>query len=284
MQGPYVYQRSQVTGGPAVPWVVHLLLADRELPDPARLHAALPRVRAVEDGQLSFAWLDHTVPVEGLAVPVAHAIALQDGPVALGALATALPQSWNWAEARDAVQRAKGALVLTDVYADGLPRAARLELLAQTVSVLVSLTRCVAVHWLPSDRLVDPEVLRATPPGLGWVSRAAVNVRMVTPTPSGEDGATEESILDTFGMAAFGLPDLQCHFTGLDQGAVAARLFGYATYLFDRGDVIEDDDAIDGTGPEGPWLARREQGLIPPERTVIDFDPGPRFNARPPEA
>jgi Domain of unknown function (DUF4261) len=277
MSDPYEYQQVQARQGPSEPWMVHLLLGGARLPDRAAVHGALGahgRVAPMDGTGLSVSWTDHRSDVDGRLIPVAHSV--EPGALDPASLATALPQAWNWPEAREAVRRVTSGLWIVDGFAGALPRASRLALLGHTVRCLVERTDCLAIYWRSSDRLVEPSRFLASRPGLGLVAAAAVNVRMYSP----EGIVPEETVMDTLGMAAFGLPDLQCHFAGLDTDRVAARLFGYATYLFDRGDVLDDGDLLEGSGPEGAWTTRRERALFPPERAVVDLDPGPMFNAR----
>jgi hypothetical protein len=70
-----------------------------------------------------------------------------------------------------------------------------------------------------------------------------------------------------------GLPDLQCHFVGLDPQALAETLMNAALYLLGRGDVIADGDTL--AGPQGqPWPCRHAAALAPPDRDVLDVNPG----------
>ena len=42
----------------------------------------------------------------------------------------------------------------------------------------------------------------------------------------------------------------------------------------ERGDVIRDGDTIEGIEPGEKWRCLQEEALIPPDRLVIDLDPG----------
>ncbi len=85
--------------------------------------------------------------------------------------------------------------------------------------------------------------------------------------------------MDTVGLAALELPDVQCHFFGLDAAAVAALLDETARYLWSEGDVIGDGDTVPGTDGD-PWACRREVALVDPPRDVIDVTPPDRHRAR----
>jgi hypothetical protein len=86
-------------------------------------------------------------------------------------------------------------------------------------------------------------------------------------------------LMDTMGMSVFDLPDLQCHFRGLEAGRVGSKLFNTAAYLYEKGLVIESGHTIPGLSPGEKWKCQYEDSLIGPDRTVIDLNPGPRFAA-----
>jgi hypothetical protein len=88
--------------------------------------------------------------------------------------------------------------------------------------------------------------------------------------------------MDTLGLAALGLPDLQCHFHGLEVNEVAGLLYNTAWYVFENGDVIEDGQTVDGVDGHR-WRCQHEVALVPPEREVLDINPGPRYAAGPRE-
>jgi hypothetical protein len=92
-------------------------------------------------------------------------------------------------------------------------------------------------------------------------------------------GAPGEVVMDTLGLAALGLPDLQCHFRNLDRMAVARLLYNTGWYIFSNGDVIADGHTIEGVAPGARWRCRHEDALVPPAREVLDLDPGPPHGA-----
>jgi hypothetical protein len=72
--------------------------------------------------------------------------------------------------------------------------------------------------------------------------------------------------MDTRGLSALGLPDLQTHFRNLDPGRVAGHLYRVARYLFDQGDCIADGETIGGFTDDDKWRCRHEMSLVAPER------------------
>ena len=99
---------------------------------------------------------------------------------------------------------------------------------------------------------------------------AAVNVRVFKVA----DGRPGEHVMDTRGLTAFGLPDLQIHFHTLAVPRVAELLFAYAEYTFDKGDVLTNDSVVRGVESTDEWECRRAKSLVAPHRDVIDILPG----------
>ncbi len=94
------------------------------------------------------------------------------------------------------------------------------------------------------------------------------------------DDRPGEIVMDTLGLAALGVPDLQCHFKGLEVSRLAGFLRGVGTYVFEKGDVIGDGNTVQGLEPSQRWACRHEMALIAPARVVIDIDPGPPYSTR----
>ncbi len=50
-------------------------------------------------------------------------------------------------------------------------------------------------------------------------------------------------------------------------------------YLFRQGDIINDGETVEGVERGQKWVCRHEQALVPPEREVLDINPGKSFAA-----
>ena len=221
---------------------------------------------------LLFAHVDHPVTYADGTVPAQTFMALSDKPLAPDQLAPALEQTRDWPEARATLARCRRTMVVSDILASGLDYKTRLALFHGVLRSVLEVIAPLAIHWQPSQRLVHPAAYLAA----RRAERAdplypAVNVRLFRV----EQGAPGEVVMDTVGLAALGLPDLQCHCAGLQPGAVAAMLYNSAAYLFEHGDVIEDGHTIQGLSPDQRWTCQHEMALVAPEREVIDVDPGP---------
>jgi hypothetical protein len=171
-------------------------------------------------------------------------------------------QTWDWAEAQQALERCTGSVLVSELLASLFPPQQRVTGLMSVVQVLVEQTHPLAISWPQSQRVTDPE--RLEPEGLDGV----LNVRFFT---VGDD---EAMVMDTLGLDLFELPDVQCHYRDMDPAEVATMLYNTAVYLFAQGDVIDDGHTI--SGPEGDerYPCRHEPALIPPLRTVLDVDLG----------
>jgi hypothetical protein len=242
----------------------------------ARVRSRLSQTRLVsgKGETLMFAHENHPVTYKGGAqVPAQFVIMTPGTPVDPQRLAPAIQQTWNWDAAEAQAARAKHYLIANELMAQMLDYRERFPLYANSLLGLVEATRPIAVYCHHAQHLLDPAaILRAS----GAEDPLAMfmchlNVRLFRI----ENGAAGDTIMDTRGLAALGLPDVQMHFRGLDPGRVAALLYNYARYLYEHGDCINDGETIDGATPGTRWRCRHEMSLVPPERLVLDIDPGP---------
>jgi hypothetical protein len=215
--------------------------------------------------------LDHPVQYAEGSVPAQTMILRADVDFDPAEVDTALEQSWDWPAARDVVSHCRARVIVHDFLSSGLDHRERLDLFHAVLKSVLEVERCDAIYWRPSEHLVDPgaylEEQRSVKPNPVF---GAVNVRLFNIS----NGAPGEKLMDTLGLAALGLPDLQCHFTGLDPNDVGSLLYNTALYIFNNGDVIADGETL-GLTPEQKWRCQHEDSLLGPERVVLDVDPGP---------
>jgi hypothetical protein len=83
------------------------------------------------------------------------------------------------------------------------------------------------------------------------------------------DGEPGEIIMDTLGLTAFALRDLQRRYVGLEPSEVAGWLFEVARMVFERGDFMNDRDTIDGVDTR--WRCHHDVSGVHPARNVVDF-------------
>ena len=218
-------------------------------------------------GGLNLHFPQHRVPFRGESVPVQAVVGLLQHPVDTKFFSAALDQTWDWPRARDAVAIHRVSVVVSDLLAGTLPYKERLELFQGTLLGVLEVVPAAAILWRPCGRLVDPTAYRRShregpsrDPLFG-----PLNVRMF---PAAADG---EVLMDTLGLSALGLPDLQARFTGVDPNAVAGLLHGAARYVFDKGDVLGDGDTVPGPDGKMKWTCRPGESAAPPARRVVEL-------------
>lgn len=191
----------------------------------------------------------------------------------------AVGQSWSWGDAAAALEQCGTAWILADRRATGLPYRERLEKLNQVLASVVRVMNPRALHWSPTEQLVDPTgFAHAFGVEGGSTLFGAVNIRLFT-IDEYEDGTpleTPEMIMDTLGLSALGLDDLQVHFRDLQPEEVGHFLYNAAHFVFEKGSVIKGGDTLRGTDGH-PWKCEYENALVDPQRVVIDFNPGEKF-------
>ena len=151
----------------------------------------------------------------------------------------------------------------------------RTKMLMEWLEVVVNIFPDCKAVWIPSGgKLVLAELIRS-----GQVDRSdrficyCVNARFFKIQDS------NEMLVDTHGMCAVGLPDVQCHFHTLDPNNIVNYLYNIASYIYKSGQKIKDGDTIDGLDGDMidesiQWTCRYEDAMTQPMRPVIDICPG----------
>jgi Domain of unknown function (DUF4261) len=177
-------------------------------------------------------------------------------------------QTWDWPEADEALSSVRSSLLVLEMFGGAYGARDRVAALVGVVRAMSVATGPLAVSWPTSQRVTDPAEPAAD--GLGGL----LNVRLFT-VADDED----ERVMDTRGLAPFGLRDLQVHFRDLDPARLAGLLYATAGYLLEEGDVIGDGDTISGLTADEHWRCHHEQSLVAPRRAVLDIDPGDPYAA-----
>jgi hypothetical protein len=234
---------------------------------------------AIGDGeQRGISFPDHVVPISDLPVPMTVWILSAERTRADDWIETTLHQTWTWREGAAAVvPRATASLLISDMFAGPLERHERLRLFHAGLAAIVEDTHPIAMRWINGERFLDPEFyLRDVDDDpLGF--EATINVRFVT-----FEDQPGVGLMDSVGMAAFALPDVQLHFmfTELEPKWVGRKVYGVARYLFDEGDVIENGHTVPGLSDDDHWPCAHEWAILGPRRLVVDINPGPHGPAR----
>lgn len=215
-----------------------------------------------------FAFTEHRFDYEDRSgVPAQAFLATSKDSPDLSTYETALQQSWDFPDIKDVLSRGRHTLSTFEFLARSLAFEDRLRLFRTLTSALVELTNPIALYSGAADAFFEPrhwlEVQHEDHTYYGFF-----NVRLFRISNSDDD-----SLMDTRGLGTFGVPDLQCHFRGLDPGEIARLLYNTGTYVMHEGDVIDDGHTVPGIQEGSRWRCQHEQAMVGPERKVLGICP-----------
>ena len=185
-------------------------------------------------------------------------------------LEPSLSQTWDWTGAREVLAGAPWGVLLVNVPGPALDRKDRLRIVNATLVAVVETLQPAALHWVPAQRVVEPSRFLAVAAKDPLALETAINVRYFR-----VEDVPGESIMDTVGLAIFGLPDVQLRFTELDAGVAGSKVYSVARYIFDAGDVIADGHTVPGIAAGERWPCRHVPAAVAPERIVLEIEPIP---------
>ncbi|HVH41211.1 MAG TPA: DUF4261 domain-containing protein [Labilithrix sp.] len=273
-------------GNSRAAYEIALLLANHVTVDEGTVRKALGEafgpidIMLLGPHKVAVTYLEHEREIDGVRQPVVHFLSAIDLQKHAVSRETAVTQSWGWCDdtapvdkssqdlARSAVEQCRAALS----FIDRMPGRDRQStaLLQAVLRALTAAFPVLAIHWVESEQIVDPQRF-LVPDFPDSVHQGPVNVRMFQ-VSDGESPDTT-TVMDTIGLQALGLVDLQATCNDLDPNEVGLHLFEVAHQLFRRGLFINDGDTIDGVG--GRWRAHFGPSLLLPPRVVIEFDTTP---------
>jgi len=150
---------------------------------------------------------------------------------------------------------------VADLTGAGLPYQDRYELISTVVPAFAELTEPTAIHWEPAGCILQPARLKRR---LSFFCN--VRVHEITNRRGFE-------LMDTLGLAALGLADVQCLYRKRVSSEMARWMYSFGRQIFEKGDFINEGDAIPGPDPAQRWVCRHALAMIPPVRSVIDIEP-----------
>ncbi|MCX7922002.1 MAG: DUF4261 domain-containing protein [Clostridia bacterium] len=220
---------------------------------------------------------DYLVEYKDGKAPAQCLIMKSDKQLDLQCYETALQQSWDWKEAKKAIDKCKYSIVISDFLSSALNYKTRVNIFKNVLFSFLKIQPCLAMHWVTSQQIVNPNkyIQNFGDEENGNPIFGILNVRLFN-ISNGGDGDT---LMDTIGLSAIGLPDLQCHFRGLDCNEIARILYTYGRYIYENGDVIGDGHTVQGITEDQKWKCRHEVSLVKPTREVLDINPGNPFAA-----
>lgn len=252
----------------------------RETPnlDPAAVQEALAnslpesRVEELESGHLSIAHWGHSVKfADGQGQAITAVFNAKNRPISRDEFQVAVQQTWSWPrdDAQARIDRSKARIVVMDLLSLGQPYQTRLRLVYEVARAIARTTRPEVAYWHPAGQMVAPDRLTDDP------LDAALNVRLFR-----VEDHPGDLVMDTLGLAALGAPDVQCHFHGLEPGKIAGLLRSVGAYVFEKGDVIGDGQTVQGLEKTQKWACHHEMALLPPQRVVVDINPGSPYSTK----
>ncbi len=185
-------------------------------------------------------------------------------------------QFWNVDDSDELLAGCSYSLLLSDFMSSQLDYKDRCHMLMEWLETGLALfPECKAV-WVPSaGKLMTADQIRNNPAeGNDRFIYAAVNVRFFNIQ------GTDDMMVDTLGLYAVGLPDLQYHFHSLEPNQVVNHAYNVASYVFEANAPVSSGETIDGLDEQGnmsrevQWPCQYERALIQPVREVMDICPG----------
>jgi hypothetical protein len=179
-----------------------------------------------------------------------------------------LAQSWATPNAAELASQTKRQLICTELMSSGLSYPDRHRLVRAGVRAVVRASNCIGLVATRTQQVLDRTAfLEAEDPLFGFI-----NVRFFN---AGDQGM----VMDSLGLSALGLFDVQCHFTELEPNRVASVVHSVARYIFESEPEFENGHTVEGLD-EQPWQVQFENALVGPDRMVLDLNPGPPFAVR----
>lgn len=184
-------------------------------------------------------------------------------------------QLWNVDNPQELLDSCKYSLRISDMMAAGLYYKERCEMLMDYLEAAVEMFPDFSAVWIESSgKMFTAEQIRNhNIPREDRFVYFAVNARFFNIEVSGD------MIVDTLGMYAVGLPDVQYHFHDLDPNDVVNHAYNTAAYIFENEAPIKSGETIDGLkngvmSMDVQWKCAYEVSLIQPQRDIMDICPG----------
>lgn len=185
-------------------------------------------------------------------------------------------QLWDCPDSDSLLEKCKYQLLLSDFMAAGLNYKLRCRMLTRWLELALTLFPDCEAVWIPSSgKLLTPRQILANPfRGDDRFLYVGTNVRFFNIE------GTEDMMVDSLGLYAIGLPDVQYHFHGLDPDCIVNHAYSVLSYIFEHNAPVKPGETIAGIGEDGQlnpqvmWRCQYERSLLQPEREVMDICPG----------
>lgn len=227
-----------------------------------------------QENNIIFAFMDHILEYKNMSAPASIVISkIYDKPDILK-LKKSLEQSGNLKN-KEEIEKCSYRIIVTDIMAIGLEYSKRIEIFQKALYAIVECIPCEGIHFQLIEQVMSSdEYLGNNPFNENYdLLFGILNVRLFN-----IEGKEDEYLMDTLGLSAVGLCDLQCHFKNLDPNQLLDILYSYGYYIFDNSEAADNLNEIDGINEKEKWKCEHEVSLAEPKRVVMDINPGGEFS------
>jgi hypothetical protein len=211
----------------------------------------------------------HPIQLKDAVIAPQTALLRANKPINIDGYADDIQQSWGFRDCAPVLSTSNHTILVTEMMARSLPAPDRVHLFHGVLQAVIELTKPIALVFKHSQQVVQPRAYLDNAGDVPILRPGSLNVRFFNISNSSGD-----MLMDTRGLSEIGLHDLQCHFRDLDPNEVSAL---FNTDLFENGPVIESGNTVAEEGAK--WICQFEDALVPPEREVLDLNPGPPYAA-----
>lgn len=187
---------------------------------------------------ISFVFNEYKSINENFEIPVQILVIKEYDQLNFKKLKSSVDQTFDWEDVKETVDDCNYSLVISDFMATELKYSDRIYLFNKFLKIILQMLPVKAIHWSYSQKIVEPEDYKSA---LDYESLYSlygiINVRYFI--------IDTFYVMDTIGLSALGLPDLQCKFKNIDTGIIATILYDLAYNIFEKGDYIEDGEIIE---------------------------------------
>ncbi len=252
------------------------IILENKLLENIKKYCGNVKIISNQDANLTFAFMDYILDYRNVSVPVTMMISISDAEPESEKLKKSLEQSWNFDKDKESIESCKIRVLVTDLMAIGLEYTKRVELFQKALYAIVELIPCEGINFHIAEQVISrDDYLENNPlkdeydPLFGILNVRLFNIK----------GEKNEYLMDTLGLSAIGLCDLQCHFKNLDPNEISNILYSYGYYIFDNQDAVDNMTTVEGISKNDEWKCRHEVALAEPERVVLDINPGKDFSS-----
>lgn len=253
------------------------IILETQLLENIKKYCGNVKIISNQDGNLTFGFMDYILDYRNVSVPVTMMISISDEEPESERLRRSLEQSWNYDKDKESIKSCKFKVLVTDLMAIGLGYTKRVELFQKALYAIVELIPCEGINFHIAEQVISREdYLENNPlsdeydPLFGILNVRLFNI----------ENEKNEYIMDTLGLSAIGLCDLQCHFKNLNPSGISNILYSYGYYIFDNQNAVENMTTVEGISPNEKWKCNHEVALVGPERVVLDINPGKEFSSK----